>query len=156
MGRPGTGRDSLSKSRPVPSRGKILSLSRCPFVPGQGHFLCPGVPKSCTVPSRWKRYIKPSSNQCTTSTLCTIRKLFVVQSRIHSLLAYLDQTREQENPLWLLIDISNQMLVEIRNSDKIKSKYNMYCFYVDSVLSRLFSHNLSLLNSVHLAWSLWM
>ena len=42
-------------SRPVLSLGKILSLSRCPFVPGQGQFPCPGVPKSCTVPSRWKR-----------------------------------------------------------------------------------------------------
>ena len=33
------GRDSLKKSRPVPSRGKILSLSRCPFVPGQKKLL---------------------------------------------------------------------------------------------------------------------
>ena len=48
------GRDKLSKSRPVPSRGKILSLSRCPFVPGQGRNFCPFVPKSCAVPSRWK------------------------------------------------------------------------------------------------------
>ena len=56
VGRPGTGRDRLSKSRPVPSRGKILSLSRCPFVPGQGRNFCPFVPKSCTVPSRWKRH----------------------------------------------------------------------------------------------------
>ena len=46
------GRDSLSKSWPVPSCGKILSLSRCPgtmkellsrcpFVPGQKSFACP-------------------------------------------------------------------------------------------------------------------
>ena len=35
-----------------------------------------------------REYIKPSSNQSTTSTLCTIRKLFVVQSRIHTLLTY--------------------------------------------------------------------
>ena len=31
-------------------------LSRCPFVPGQKNFACPAVPKSCTVPSRWKPY----------------------------------------------------------------------------------------------------
>ena len=43
-------------SRPVPSLGKIFSLSRCPFVPGQGRNVCPVVPKSCTVPSRWKPY----------------------------------------------------------------------------------------------------
>ena len=50
------GRDGTAclKSRPVPSRGKILSLSRCPFVPGQWRNFCPVVPKSCTVPSRWK------------------------------------------------------------------------------------------------------
>ncbi len=40
------GRDNLKKSRPVPSRGKILSLSRCPFVPGQNKFPCPAVPLS--------------------------------------------------------------------------------------------------------------
>ena len=62
-----TGRDRLSKSLPGPSRGKvsksrpgpfhvkILSLSRCPFVLGQGRIFCPFVPKSCAVPSRWKR-----------------------------------------------------------------------------------------------------
>ena len=38
VSRPGTGRDSLTKSRPVPSRCKILSLSRCPFVPGHSHW----------------------------------------------------------------------------------------------------------------------
>ena len=50
------GRDGTAclKSRPVPSRGKILSLSRCPFVPGQWRNFCPVVPKSCCVPSRWK------------------------------------------------------------------------------------------------------
>ena len=53
---PVPGWDSLSKSWPVPSRGKIFSLSRCPFVPGQGQNFCPVVPKSCSVPSRWKRY----------------------------------------------------------------------------------------------------
>ena len=41
-------------SRPIPSLGKIFSLSRCPFVPGQWRNFCPVVPKSCTVPSRWK------------------------------------------------------------------------------------------------------
>ena len=46
VSRPGTGRNSLSKSRPVPSRGKILSLSRCPFVPGQKKFLVPLSPLS--------------------------------------------------------------------------------------------------------------
>ena len=61
-GRPGTGRDRLSKSRPVPSRGKILSLSRCPFVPGQGRNFCPVVPKSCAVPSRWKPYYRAAIN----------------------------------------------------------------------------------------------
>ena len=45
---------ACSKSRPVLFRGKILSLSRCPFVPGQWRNFCPFVPKSCTVPSRWK------------------------------------------------------------------------------------------------------
>ncbi len=45
-GRPGTGRDSLKKSRPVPSRGKNLSLSHCPFVPEQNKFPCPAVPLS--------------------------------------------------------------------------------------------------------------
>ena len=70
----GTGWDRLSKSRPgpfrgkvskpvpgfdwlswpVPACGKILSLSRCPFVPGQWRNFCPFVLKSCTVPSRWK------------------------------------------------------------------------------------------------------
>ena len=59
LSRPGTSRDSLSKSRPVPARRKILSSSRCPFVPGQGRNFCPFVPKSCTVPSRWKRYCRP-------------------------------------------------------------------------------------------------
>ena len=58
LSRPGTSRDSLSKFRPVPSLGKNLSLSRCPFVPGQLGNFCPFVPKSCTVPSRWKRYLK--------------------------------------------------------------------------------------------------
>ena len=48
------GRDGTSCQNPVPSRGKILSLSRCPFVPGQGRNFCPDVPKSCAVPSRWK------------------------------------------------------------------------------------------------------
>ena len=43
-------------SRPVPALGKILSLSSCPFVPGQWRNFCPFVPKSCTVPSRWKPY----------------------------------------------------------------------------------------------------
>ena len=42
----GTGRDRLSKSRLVPSRGKIFSLSRCPFVPGQLGDICPVVPLS--------------------------------------------------------------------------------------------------------------
>ena len=32
---PGPSRPGFWLSRPVPSRGKILSLSRCPFVPGQ-------------------------------------------------------------------------------------------------------------------------
>ena len=41
-------------SWPVLSHCKILSLSRCPFVPGQWRNFCPFVPKSCTVPSRWK------------------------------------------------------------------------------------------------------
>ena len=41
-------------ARPVPSLCKIFSLSRCPFVPGQGRNFCPFVPKSCAVPSRWK------------------------------------------------------------------------------------------------------
>ena len=59
------GRDKLSKSRPFPSRGKILSLSRCPFVPGQGRNFCPVVPKSCAVPSRWKPYSEPSTNNQT-------------------------------------------------------------------------------------------
>ena len=42
---------------PGPSHGKISSLSCCPFVPGQLGNFCPFVPKSCTVPSRWKPYI---------------------------------------------------------------------------------------------------
>jgi hypothetical protein len=46
--------DGTGCQNPVPSHGKILSLSRCPFVPGQGRNFCPFVPKSCTVPSRWK------------------------------------------------------------------------------------------------------
>ena len=54
LSRPGMSRESLSKSRPVPSHGKNLSLSRCPFVPGQLENFCPFVPKSCTVPSRCK------------------------------------------------------------------------------------------------------
>jgi hypothetical protein len=41
-------------SRPAPSRGKILSLFRCPFVPGQQWIFCPFVPKRCTLPSHWK------------------------------------------------------------------------------------------------------
>merc|ERR1712051_665434 len=64
---PGPSRPGFYLSRPVPSHGKILSLSlcpgtmkellsRCPFVPGQKSFACPAVPKSCTVPSRWKPY----------------------------------------------------------------------------------------------------
>ena len=48
------GRDGTGCQNPVPSHGKILSLSRCPFVPGQGRNFCPVVPKSCAVPSRWK------------------------------------------------------------------------------------------------------
>jgi hypothetical protein len=72
LSRPGTSRDRLSKSRPVPARRKILSLSRCPFVPGQGRNFCPFVPKSCTVPSRCKRYFQllskpPSINQMSRS-----------------------------------------------------------------------------------------
>ena len=31
-----------------------FGLSRCPFVPGQFRNFCPFVPKSCTVPFRWK------------------------------------------------------------------------------------------------------
>ena len=53
------GQDETSCQNPVLSRGKIFSLSRCPFVPGQGRSFCPFVPKSCAVPSRWKRYFKP-------------------------------------------------------------------------------------------------
>ena len=51
-----SGRDGTGCQNPVPSRGKILSLSRCPFVPGQGINFCPFVPKNCAVPSRWKPY----------------------------------------------------------------------------------------------------
>ena len=49
-----SGRDGTGCQNPVPSHGKILSLSHCPFVPGQGRNFCPVVPKSCAVPSRWK------------------------------------------------------------------------------------------------------
>ena len=56
FGCPGPSRPEFWLSRPVPSLGKIFSLSRCPFVPGQGRNFCPVVLKSCTVPSRWKRY----------------------------------------------------------------------------------------------------
>ena len=42
-------------TRSVPSLGKIFSMSCCPFVPGQQWNFCPVVPKSFTVPSRWKR-----------------------------------------------------------------------------------------------------
>ena len=45
LSRPRTSRDSLSKSRQILSRGKILSLSRCPFVPGQPRDFCPFVPR---------------------------------------------------------------------------------------------------------------
>jgi hypothetical protein len=54
-GRSKTGKDILKQ--PVSSHGKILSLSCCPFVPGQKRNFCPDVPKSCAVPSRWKRYL---------------------------------------------------------------------------------------------------
>ena len=40
--------------RPVPAHGKILSLSRCPFVPGQLRNLCPFVPRDKTVLYCWK------------------------------------------------------------------------------------------------------
>ena len=65
------GRDSLKKSRPVPSRGKILSLSRCPFVPGQKKFLVPLSPLSrenqrTSVPlSRGTRKLCPVGNPST-------------------------------------------------------------------------------------------
>ena len=49
-------RDGTSCQNPVPPRGKISSLSRCPFVPGQWRNFCPVVLKSCTVPSHWKPY----------------------------------------------------------------------------------------------------
>ena len=55
FGCPGPSRPGFWLSRPVPSLGKIFSLSRCPFVPGQWWNFCPVVPKSFTVPSRWKR-----------------------------------------------------------------------------------------------------
>ena len=40
--------------RVVPPHGKILSLSRCLFVPGQESNFCPFVPKSCIVQSHGK------------------------------------------------------------------------------------------------------
>ena len=59
----GDGRGQLVKIRPftvcVPSLGKILSLSSCPFDPGQWRNFCPFVPKSCTVPSCWKPKFAP-------------------------------------------------------------------------------------------------
>ena len=42
--------------RPVSSLGKILSLSCCPFVPGQWRNFCPIVPKSCPVPLETLKY----------------------------------------------------------------------------------------------------
>ena len=56
----GTSRSGLLLDIPwdVPSRGKLLSLSSSPFVPGQWRNFCPVVPKSCTVPSHWKLYFK--------------------------------------------------------------------------------------------------
>ena len=64
--RDGTGQSQKIPARPVPWQDFELVplslcpgtmkelLSRCPFVPGQKSFACPAVPKSCTVPSRWK------------------------------------------------------------------------------------------------------
>ena len=46
-------------SWPGPALGKILSLSHCPFGPGQWGNFAPFVPKSSTVPSRWKPYSLP-------------------------------------------------------------------------------------------------
>ena len=66
--RDGTGQSQKIPARPVPWQDFELVplslcpgtmkelLSRCPFVPGQKSFACPAVPKSCTVPSRWKPY----------------------------------------------------------------------------------------------------
>ena len=53
-------------SRHVLSHGKILSLSHCPFVPGQWRNFCPSVLKSCTVLSHWKPYIRPYSESILT------------------------------------------------------------------------------------------
>jgi hypothetical protein len=66
------GRDGTGCQNPVPSRGKIFSLSRCPFVPGQGRNFCPFVPKSCTVPSRWKRYSKLPQLKGLNSSFCSL------------------------------------------------------------------------------------
>jgi hypothetical protein len=49
-------RDKISKSCPGRFRRKILSLSHCPFVPGQWRDFCPFVPRDKKIPSRWKPY----------------------------------------------------------------------------------------------------
>ena len=57
----GTSRDGTGCQNPVPFR-PLARFWPCPFVPGQGRNFCPSVPKSCTIRSRWKRYLKLEMN----------------------------------------------------------------------------------------------
>ena len=74
-------------------------LSQCPFVPGQKSFACPAVPKSCTVPSRWKPYLKPKNKWKIWGVLKKQLSLvipFVKVTEIHSIIFFSSFTRKRD------------------------------------------------------------